>query len=57
MKTTDLLGRIFKNEVEDPHFSDKIIGSLSVSHPEILLEEIERVEASNRRKTNDPSTK
>lgn len=57
MKTTDLLGRIFKNEVEDPHFTDKIIGSLSVSHPEILLEEIERVEASNRRKTNDPSTK
>lgn len=57
MKTTDLLGRIFKNEVEDPHFTDKIIGSLSVSHPKILLEEIERVEASNRRKTNDPSTK
>ena len=57
MRTTDLLGRIFKNEGEDPHFTDKIIGSLSVSHPEILLEEIERVEASNRRKTNDPSTK
>lgn len=57
MKTTDLLKRIFKNEVEDPHFSDKIIGSLSVSHPEILLEEIERLEASNRRKTNDSSTK
>lgn len=57
MKTTDLLKRIFQNEVEDPHFSDKIIGSLSVSHPEILLEEIERLEASNRRKTNDPSTK
>lgn len=53
MGALDLLDRIFKNGVNDPHFSDKIIGSLSVSHPEILLEEIERVEESNRRKAND----
>jgi len=53
----DLLGRIFENQIKDPHFSDKIIGSLSVTHPEILLKEIERVEASNRRKANDSSTK
>lgn len=57
MGTLDLLGRIFENQIKDPHFSDKIIGSLSVTHPEILLEAIERVEASNRRKVNDSSTK
>lgn len=53
METPDLLSRIFQSGVKDPHFSDKIIGPLSVSHPEILLEEIERVERSNRRKAND----
>lgn len=57
MGTLDLLRRIFENQINDPHFSDKIVGSLSVTHPEILLEEIERVETWNRRKANDSSTK
>lgn len=51
MKTTDLLNRIFENEAKDPHFTDKIIGSLSVSHPDVLLKEVERIERQNRERT------